>query len=283
MKYHHVDVFTDRAMRGNGLAIVLPDRSLDAAAMLDITREFRQFETIFVSPKQDGAYPIRIFTVEEELEFAGHPILGAAAVVHRFLEGGSGSREVRFAAGARVIRVSSEARGALRRVVMNQGKAAFIRTAGPGECRQVLDAAGLVAGQLHPAYPLEVVSTGLSYLLVPVQGCLDTIRITGSGLEAALTALGAKFAYFFDPELMEARTWDNCGRVEDVATGSAAGPLFAYLVKNRFQASGSTIELRQGCRAGRPSLIQGWVAAGTGEVFIQGDVAFFGSGEILAD
>jgi len=97
-----------------------------------------------------------------------------------------------------------------------------------------------------------------------------------------LSKLEAKFVYVFDPKTLECRTWDNRGMVEDIATGSAAGPLCAYLVKNGYKKVNEIINIHQGKFVNRPSIIQGWVsqASTSQDVFIRGNVAFFASGEI---
>jgi Phenazine biosynthesis-like protein len=85
--YRHVDVFSRRALQGNGLVVVLAAENLSAAVMQDLTREVRQFETAFLAgvdlPGRSAR--LRIFTEDEELGFAGHPVLGAAAVLHTLL------------------------------------------------------------------------------------------------------------------------------------------------------------------------------------------------------
>jgi predicted PhzF superfamily epimerase YddE/YHI9 len=86
-------------------------------------------------------------------------------------------------------------------------------------------ALNLARGQSHPALPMQVVSTGLPYLIVPVQTGLDRARISHPGFEGLLEASGAKFVFVLDPDRPEGRTWDNAGQMEDVATGSAARPL----------------------------------------------------------
>src|SRR3954465_2307171 len=82
LSFHHVDVFTDRPMAGNGLAVVISEGSLAAGTMLRLTQKLPQFETIFLFDVVDVGAEARIFTPEEELTFAGHPVLGAAAVLH---------------------------------------------------------------------------------------------------------------------------------------------------------------------------------------------------------
>jgi PhzF family phenazine biosynthesis protein len=85
--YWHVDVFSRRALQGNGLVVVLDAEHLPTAVMQEVTREVRQFETAFLAgvdlPGRSAR--LRIFTEDEELDFAGHPVLGAAAVLHTLL------------------------------------------------------------------------------------------------------------------------------------------------------------------------------------------------------
>src|ERR1700733_1379006 len=85
--YQHVDVFSRRAFQGNGLVVVLDAENLSTAMMQELTREVRQFETAFLAgvdlPGRSAR--LRIFTEDEELDFAGHPVLGAAAVLHSLL------------------------------------------------------------------------------------------------------------------------------------------------------------------------------------------------------
>src|SRR5580704_8257252 len=87
LEYRHVDVFSRRALRGNGLVVVLGASGLPAAVMQDVTREVRQFETAFLTGVDlaGRSARLRIFTEDEELDFAGHPVLGAAAVLHTLL------------------------------------------------------------------------------------------------------------------------------------------------------------------------------------------------------
>lgn len=87
LRFCHVDVFADAPLSGNGLVVVLGAQGLEHDRMLRVTQEMRQFETIFLDrPVPGRACSARVFTVEEELLFAGHPVLGAAAVMHALLE-----------------------------------------------------------------------------------------------------------------------------------------------------------------------------------------------------
>src|SRR5258707_2226154 len=87
LEYRHVDVFSRRALRGNGLVVVLNAQNLSSAVMQELTREVRQFETAFLNDVDltGRSGRLRIFTEDEELDFAGHPVLGAAAVLHTLL------------------------------------------------------------------------------------------------------------------------------------------------------------------------------------------------------
>ena len=84
MHYEHVDVFSSKPLKGNGLTAVFPEQPLADELLLSIAQEFKQYETIYIFPQDEqGTFPCRVFTMEEELPFAGHPLLGAAAVIHK--------------------------------------------------------------------------------------------------------------------------------------------------------------------------------------------------------
>lgn len=285
LPYRHVDVFAPEPLSGNGLAVFPDATGLDAALMLRLTQELRQFESIFLTPTADpAAFDARVFTVEEELPFAGHPALGSAAVLH---EARVSADEATFvlALPAGRVGLDSERRGpGAYRVTMEQGRPAFGCTLDGGEEEPFLDALGLEAGDRDGGLPLEVVSTGLPYLIVPVTASgLARSRIRSADFEGALGEIGAKFVYVFDAEGREGRTWDNTGAVEDVATGSAAGPAGAYLIRHRATDPGEKLTLRQGRFVGRPSEIQVRVtgpANSPAAVAVSGDVQMVGRGVI---
>ena len=281
MRYYHVDVFSNVPLGGNGLTVVFPDEGDDGRGFLEIAREFKQFETSFIFPSSDGAFQVRIFTVDEELPFAGHPLLGSAAVIHRVHFPDAARARVVVSLGDRKVSLESVSRGSAGySVTMNQGKPEFIGELKRSAASEIAESLGVASGDIDPAYPLEVVSTGLPYLLVPLRSGLDRAHIARHDFETFLSTFNAKFAYIFDTRSLECRTWDNAGRAEDSATGSAAGPLAAYLVKNGKARAGETIALSQGRFVGRPARIECRVDGGS--VFVQGDVAFFAEGEILS-
>ncbi len=283
MDYFHVDVFSSAPMKGNGLTVVFPKQPVSDAEMLQITREFKQFETIFIGGiDESGAFPVRIFTVDEELQFAGHPILGAAAVVHNRFYAAQKEIEIHFNLSGRRVKIESVCTDFGYQVVMNQGAPTFIARVDKAYYQAIAQALSLSPDMIDTALPVEVVSTGLPYLLVPLVNGLCDAKIAIKDFEGFLAGFGAKFVYVFDAQTLECRTWDNLGLTEDVATGSAAGPLCAYLVKNGLKNAGEIIRLKQGRYTGRPSILEGWVSGsdGTAEVFIRGDVSFFASGSI---
>lgn len=282
MKYHHVDVFASQICHGNGLTVVFPDHFLSDGMMLGIAQEFKQYETAFVFPKQDGSYPVRIFTIQEELQFAGHPVLGVGALLHRLDYPDQISQSISIALGQRMIEVQSHRKGDSYWVGMAQGQPGFICTLETHQYAQLCALINLMPTDLAQGFPLEVVSTGLPYLLVPVTGALSKVRIKGEGFEEYLSQFGAKFMYMFDPATLECRTWDNTGLFEDIATGSAAGPLVAYLVKHHLYGYGEPIQIHQGAYVGRPSHITGWWSdhkEDTG-IHIEGEVVMFADGEL---
>jgi PhzF family phenazine biosynthesis protein len=163
---------------------------------------------------------------------------------------------------------------------MNQGKATLQPPLGRAESQAFLAALNLDASQLDIRFPLQVVSTGLPYLLVPAAGGLERARVAHPAFEALLATVGAKFAYVFDVAAREGRTWDNAGLVEDIATGSAAGPVGAYLIQHGAAAAGEFITLKQGRFVGRPSKIMVQADA-AGDIMVSGGVVVLARGELV--
>jgi PhzF family phenazine biosynthesis protein len=252
-------VFSRVACNGNGLVVVWNDVGLSTDVQQQLTREVRQFETVFLSDLDLAGRKarLRIFTEDEELGFAGHPVLGAAAVLHAEL--GAATADETWVLNLQARSVSARTRGWDRWIdaSMDQGRADFGRTVTGELSDQYGRALGLATTAVRTDLPMQVVSTGLPYLMVPVyaQG-LATAHITTRSFEAMLAESGAKFVYVLDPDTPEGRTWDNAGRVEDVATGSAAGPAAAYLLENGVYPADIPLQIAQGRFTGRPSTIE---------------------------
>ncbi|MBI9093378.1 MAG: PhzF family phenazine biosynthesis protein [Sphaerochaeta sp.] len=280
MQYYHLDVFSKTPLCGNGLTVVLAPSSLNEEFMLKIAQEFKQYETAFIFAYENGAYPVRIFTIQEELAFAGHPILGMAALLHHLHYTEQTTCTIPLRMGERVVNVVSEDTGDHFIEVMDQGLPQFVATLPPEQYKEVCTAMNLQIEDLSEGYPLQVVSTGLPYLLLPVTCDLSKVCVVSKELGKLIAPFGAKFVYVFNTQTLECRTWDNSGLYEDSATGSAAGPLIAYLVHQGKQRAGEIISLKQGKFVGRPSHIQGRVDT-QGHVWVYGEVAFFASGECM--
>ena len=120
--YFHVDVFATRALTGNGLAVFLNTDEWSCTVMQSITQEMRQFESIFLSDISAIGATARVFTVEEELPFAGHPVLGAAAVLHRKLHPASLSRAWKLKLPSGLIEVTTTTIGNACLAEMDQGE-----------------------------------------------------------------------------------------------------------------------------------------------------------------
>ncbi|TEW52354.1 PhzF family phenazine biosynthesis protein [Psychromonas algicola] len=273
MKCKLVDVFANRPLSGNGLTVFYDHNIMDDQKMLSLTQEMRQFESIFVSVNE-SSIRARIFTVEEELDFAGHPIIGLAAHLHD--ESGSDAvKEWEIELNKTSIIVKTKKTKSYFHASMGQGVPSFIRTLLDDETAQVLQALNLTSKNVSSDYLLEVISTGLPYLIVPIVNGIENTKITTANFEALLATFSAKFVYVFDIINFEGRTWDNAGAVEDVATGSAAGPTAAYLTKYALASFNKPITISQGRFVGRPSQIEAYVEAENdvvSNVWISGDV-----------
>lgn len=129
---------------------------------------------------------------------------------------------------------------------------------------------------------MEIISTGLRYLIIPVKrhNMLAQARIINANFNVLLEKHNAKFVYLVDWETKTARTWENDGSSEDAATGSAAGPFGAYLVKYGLEKANEIIEIKQGEFMGRLSKLLVKVTNNFEDIIVMGDVCMFGHGFI---
>lgn len=282
-EYWHVDVFSRVALRGNGLVVVLHADDLSADVMQGVTREARQFETAFLSDVDlaSRTCAVRIFTEDEELDFAGHPVLGSAAVLHALLPAPATEESWDLRVAQRSIEVRTAGAAGWVNAAMNQGWPEFGSTLVPEQAKQYAEALSLAPSDLHAGLPMQVVSTGLPYLIVPVRAGLERASIRHAGFEELLAGCGAKFVYVLDPARPEGRTWDNAGRTEDVATGSAAGPAAGYLLHHGVYPAGAPLLLHQGQYTGRPSTIEVRPDQ-EGRIWVGGPVAQVATGRFRA-
>lgn len=251
MKCELVDVFSTEKLNGNGLTIFSDCDHLTSAEMLAWTQEMRQFESIFIQVKE-GQYHARIFTIEEELDFAGHPLLGLTYHLHHAY-GHQTEHDWLVYTNQKAIPLTSIKTATSFTATMDQGKPEFIYTLSGQEAATLYSALNLTPPD-DATFGVEVISTGLPYVILPVASQLEHISFQVKDLAPLITPLGAKFLYVLDVESVEGRTWDNQGAIEDIATGSAAGPAAAYLFKHGLMAH-PEITLHQGRFLGRPSEI----------------------------
>jgi trans-2,3-dihydro-3-hydroxyanthranilate isomerase len=278
-----LDVFTSVPLAGNGLCVVHDADEVDEATMQAIARETRLSETTFVqTATADGAdYRNRIFTTTQELPFAGHPSLGTAvAVAH--VRGEAGARYVQETiVGLQPVEVTLD--GTAARASMLQAPA---RTGAEVDAARVLAAVGLAPADGHPDWVPQVVSTGTPHLMAPVADAerLAAVRPDTALLPALLGDVGVICLYLAavddaDPATARARGFfrGDAGLQEDPATGSAAGPLAAYLA---VRAGWGQLTIRQGEEMGRPSVLETWMRDDGIEV--AGDVVVVAEGRTLA-
>lgn len=274
-----LDVFTATPLSGNQLAVVHDADGLDDATMLAFARETRLSETTFVqSAQRDGAdYRNRIWTMAGELPFAGHPSLGTAVAVARARGKTNADYVQQTPAGLQPIGVQLD--GDRARASMLQEPPSF----GPAPAAaDVLAAAGLRESDLDPQLDPRVVSTGVAHL---VAGLRDRATLAGAAaerapLQALLEPLGAVVLYLaaVDGEVAHARGFflGPGGVIEDPATGSAAGPLLAYV---RERGGPDELTVHQGIEMGRPSRID---CAWAGDrPRVSGDVVVVADGHLL--
>jgi trans-2,3-dihydro-3-hydroxyanthranilate isomerase len=277
--YYLLDVFTDRPLAGNALAVVMDADGLSDATMQAFARETRLQETTFVQRAGDAAadYRNRIFTISEELPFAGHPSLGTAVAVavRRGLDDASFVQET--GAGLQPVDVSAGTAG--WHASVKQAPAVFDAEFDAG---QVLTALGLPGDAAHPELPPQLVSTGLPTIVCPVK---DAEAVAAVQADRALVAglprpLGSFNLYVVavDPEAGTARARSfpsEPEEAEDPATGSAAGALLAY-VHDRLGLERLSID--QGAELGRPATLTGVVEQG--RVRVGGSVVLVATGTV---
>jgi len=266
-----VDVFTDRIFGGNQLAVFLDPDGLSDAEMQSIAVEMNLAETTFVFPptQPEHAARVRIFTPGRELPFAGHPTVGTAWVLARVGRLPAGQREAVLEEGIGPVPVRIEGDlAAPSRIWMSHRDAEW----GPPQAnRGAFSAAlGLNEPDLLPDQPIRSGSTGIPFLFVPV--CTPEAVDRAVPDMRALTAAypGERVGVFVfapDPARGPRRVYsrmfagDTIGVGEDSATGSASGPLGAYVAERAVVAVGEPaddpIEIvsLQGNQMGRPSLI----------------------------
>ena len=267
LAYSVLDVFAERALEGNPLAVFHDGRGLSDSEMQALARETNLSETTFVLPSDDPAQDrelgvrVRIFTTEEELPFAGHPTLGTASWLFANHPPVQGQETVtlRLKVGPIPVRFDPQLAGA-------EGSYGTMRQNDPEfgaehPAAQVAAVIGLPEADMLAGSLPQIVSTGNPFCIVALRSveALRSLAIRQREASVWLRERGAKWFYCIAPEPADeagVRCWRarmqwNGG--EDPATGSAAGPCIAWLVRAGLAPSGVPVTLRQGIEMHRPS------------------------------
>jgi trans-2,3-dihydro-3-hydroxyanthranilate isomerase len=235
LSYITLDVFTSTPLEGNQLAVFTDARGLSDAEMQALAREMNLSETTFILPRdaateKERGVRVRIFTTDEELPFAGHPTLGTAMVLHN----NGGGQMVNLDLNVGKIPVQFTTRDGLPFGQMTQRDPQF----GQRHMREdVARAAGISVSDIADDVPIQTVSTGNAFAIVPLKSLavLQNLAPAWAPMNEYLKKSDAKFFYFVsrqavNPEAMlQARMIFYRG--EDPATGSAAGPCAAWAVQ----------------------------------------------------
>jgi trans-2,3-dihydro-3-hydroxyanthranilate isomerase len=259
LPYVLIDVFTDRPLEGNQLAVFTDARGLSTEDMQALARETNLSETTFIFPRdleeeRRSGTRVRIFTVQEELPFAGHPTLGTAFFLHRF----SGADEVWLDLNAGKIPVrfhldeEGKSFGEMRQRDPEAGKI--------HDREDVARAAGLSLTDFDPHLPVQTFSTALPFTIVPLTS-LAAIRKLGpwSRMAEYLARSDAKFFYFVTQETEDPKAQLHARMPfyngDDPATGSAAGCCAAWMAMHGVLRGNERAIIEQGVEVHRPSRI----------------------------
>ena len=286
LTYYLVDVFAQERYAGNQLAVVtgaffLPDERMQA-----IANEMHFSETTFIpsSEKRNGGFDVRIFTPSIEVPFAGHPTLGTAYVIKHFVQEEDGGDTVVLNLKAGQIPVRFEKHGAEEVLWMKQLPPTFGKTFKTEELASVLQ---LNAGDFDSAFPIQLVSTGLPFIIVPLK-TLDAVKRSKVNLDQLLKLQVEAGVLVFCRETVQK---DNnlhvrvfvplFGTVEDPATGSGNGCLAGYLSRYRYFGTDKVdVRVEQGIELGRPSLLLLKAENAGGKIEVGGKVFLVAEGKL---
>lgn len=254
------DVFSSQPLEGNSLAVFSDARGLSDAEMQAVAKEMNLSETTFILPRdaateRDRGVRVRIFTVQEELPFAGHPTLGTAFA----LRGNSGANEIvlELNVGRVPVRFEDTA-GQPTFGEMTQIDPAFGMQ---HEREAVARATGLRVEDFDASLPIETVSTGLAYTITPLRSLavIQDLRLDLSTATEYLEKTGGKFFYFVSRETVDPAAGLHARMLfyngEDPATGSAAGCTAAWMVAHGVAEPDRRVLIEQGMEMQRPSRI----------------------------
>ncbi|HKD79724.1 MAG TPA: PhzF family phenazine biosynthesis protein [Candidatus Angelobacter sp.] len=264
LSFVQLDVFTSVPLEGNQLAVFADGRSLSDAEMQTVAKEMNLSETTFILPRdaateRERGVRVRIFTVNEELPFAGHPTLGTAMVLRENgMRGNNGAEEIALDLNVGRIPVRFSTRDGLPFGMMTQRDPEFTQK---HSREDVARAAGLALDDIASDVPIQTVSTGNAFIIVPLQSLhiLQNLAPNWADMKNYLEKTDARFLYFVSREAVnpEARLQTRMifYNGEDPATGSAAGPCAAWAVKYGVVPPDQQVLLEQGVEMKRRSRI----------------------------
>ncbi len=260
LSFVQLDVFSSRRFEGNPLAVFLDGRGLSDQEMQTLAREMNLSETTFILPRESSVehehgVRVRIFTVLEELPFAGHPTLGTAFQ----LRGSTREREIVLDLNAGKVPVRFEERAG--QPVFGEMTQLDPKFGERHDRETVVRACGLRDGDIDPSLPIQTISTGVPFTVVPLRGLeiARNLHVDIKGSEEYLDLSGGKFFYFVSRETVDpaarlhARMMFYNG--EDPATGSAAGCAAAWMVAHGIAQPEEHVLIEQGVEIKRPSRI----------------------------
>ena len=311
-RFVQLDVFTEEAFSGNSLAVFPDGSGIADEDMLKIAREMNLSETVFVlepdKSKKQSPSPLkrlRIFTPTREIPFAGHPVVGTWNLLAREgivpkPESGTGWTRIHHEIGIGILPVDIEFKdGEPVQVVMTQGRAEMGNVLEDAhEQADLIRSLGLAPEHLDENLPIQIISTGMKFLVVPVRALADlrNCRINAALLAEIYKRHHATGCYAFSLETIEVGTSRANARMfapddnipEDPATGSAAGALGAYLVYHGALADEPVEDvfkftIEQGDFINRPSRLNIAVKGKTGaieEVRVGGPSVVVARGEV---
>jgi trans-2,3-dihydro-3-hydroxyanthranilate isomerase len=289
LEYFVVDVFTETALLGNGLAVVMNTVGLTTERMQAIAREFNLSETTFVERRGEAVeraegVRVRIFTTQEELPFAGHPTLGTASVLKLKAQDAMQGDTVKLALNVGAVPVRFEAQGMFGE--MTQRDPEF---GAELEREEVARLTGLGVDDLEASAPPQVVSTGTPFAIVALRSweALARLRVKQEEATKYLRERGGRWFYVLGPTGGAKPAWRARMQFyggEDPATGSAAGCAISYLVKHGLAAPAQRIHVRQGVEIGRTSdlfLAANLAAARVTDVRVGGSTVLVATGRLF--
>jgi trans-2,3-dihydro-3-hydroxyanthranilate isomerase len=253
-RYVFADVFTDTPLSGNQLAVFTDARGLDAETMQALALEIGFSETVFVLPAESGGTArIRIFNPVAEMQFAGHPTLGAAFVLGAPLQLGV----VELETGAGIVPVVLE-RDESGRIVFGRMTQPVPRVELVERVAALLAALGVERSTL----PIELYDNGARHIVVTLgdESEVSALRPDGPAL-ASFEVTGVNCVAGSGTTWRSRMFWPHG---EDPATGSAAGPIACHLARHSLVAWGDEIVIRQGVEMGRPSILYARAQGGNG-------------------